>query len=142
MNLKNLKFHHIGVAVRDFNKALDFYILLGYKKTNEFEIRDELQKVDLYLLEHETHPSIELVKPYDEESPVNGYLKENDNNIYHYCYEVSNFDKVINELKKEFRIFNVVKPKPAILFNNRLVSFYYIHNVGLIELLIEDSHEI
>ena len=37
------------------------------------------------------------------------------------------------------RIFNVAKPKPAILFNNRMVSFYYIPSVGLIEFLLEEN---
>ena len=137
MNLEDLKFHHIGVAVKDFEKSLKFYAILGYKKVNEDAVRDELQKVDLYLLEHKNHPSIELVKPYNMESPIEVYLKENDNQIYHYCYEVPDFDEVVKELKKSFRIFNVAKPKPAILFNNRMVSFYYIPSVGLIEFLLE-----
>ena len=139
MNLESLKFHHIGVAVNSFEKSLNFYSTLGYKKVNENTVRDELQKVDLYLLEHKSHPKIELVKPYNEESPIAVYLKENDNHIYHYCYEVPDFDEVVKELKKSFRIFNVVKPKPAILFNNRMVSFYYIPSVGLIELLLEET---
>lgn len=139
MNLEDLKFHHIGVAVKDFEKSLKFYAILGYKKVNEDAVRDELQKVDLYLLEHKNHPRIELVKPYNDESPIKGYLKENDNQVYHYCYEVSDFDEVVKELKKSFRIFNVVEPKPAILFNNRMVSFYYIPTVGLIELLLEET---
>lgn len=142
MSVLNLKFHHIGVAVKEFNKSLDFYKLMGYQKVNEDIIRDELQEVDLYLLKHKTHPAIELVKPYNENSPVNIYLKENDNNIYHYCYEVSCFEEIEKDLKKQFRVFNVSKPKPAILFNNRLVSFYYLHGVGLIELLLEDENEI
>ena len=142
MSLLDLKFHHVGVAVKNFNKSLDFYQLMGYEKVNEDIIRDELQKVDLYLLKHKTHPSIELVKPYDDNSPVNNYLKESDNNMYHYCYEVLSFEEVEKALKKQFRVFNVSKPKPAILFNNRLVSFYYLYGVGLIELLLEDKNEI
>ncbi len=137
MILNTLNFHHIGIAVKDFEKSLKYYTLLGYKKVNSEIVRDELQKVDLILLEHESHPNIELVKPYNNESPIEKYLKDNDNSIYHYCYEVKDFNSVVKELKKTFRVFNVVKPKPAILFDNRFVSFYYIHNVGLIELLEE-----
>jgi methylmalonyl-CoA/ethylmalonyl-CoA epimerase len=58
--------------------------------------------------------------------------------MYHYSYEVDSFEEVEKELKKSFRVFNVSKPKPAILFDNRLVSFYYIIGVGLIELLLRD----
>jgi methylmalonyl-CoA/ethylmalonyl-CoA epimerase len=125
----------MGVAVKEFETSLEFYTLIGYKKTTNNPIRDNLQKVDLYLLEHDLHPRIELVKPYEKDSPVNSYLKKTDNIIYHYCYEVKNFEQVVTNLKEKFRIFNVSKPKPAILFDNRLVTFYYINNVGLIELL-------
>ena len=135
MVLENLKFHHIGIAVSDFEKITSFYCSIGYKKSNESIIRDELQVVDLMLLIHDAHPNIELVKPINEKSPINNYLKDSDVAIYHFCYEVDSFSDVIKKLKKNFRIFNVSKPKPAILFDNRLVAFYYIHGVGLIELL-------
>lgn len=62
-----------------------------------------MQRNDLYLLKHKTHPAIELVKPYEENSPINNYLKESDNNIYHYCYEVFRLKEVEKELKKQFR---------------------------------------
>ena len=135
MILQNLKFNHIGIAVKDFEKVASYYCSIGYKKSDQSIVRDELQVVDLMLLIHDTHPNIELVKPFNEKSPINNYLKDNDIAIYHFCYEVDSFSDVINKLKKNFRIFNVSKPKPAILFNNRLVAFYYIHGVGLIELL-------
>jgi methylmalonyl-CoA/ethylmalonyl-CoA epimerase len=133
--LENLEFHHIGIAVSDFKKIIAYYKLLGYKEFNKAVVRDELQMVDLMLLTHDVHPDIELVKPFSNQSPVKNYLKNNDTSIYHFCYEVDSFAETFDNLKKEFRVFNVSKPKPAILFDNRLVTFYYIHEVGLIELL-------
>ena len=137
MCLDNLPLNHIGIAVRDFDKSLNFYCLLGYKKMHPEVVRDELQTADLIMLTHDSMPNIELVKPYSEKSPINNYLKENDSVIYHLCYEVKSFDKIVKELKKEFRLFNVSEPKPAILFDYKLVAFYYIKGVGLIELLEE-----
>jgi len=137
MILQNLKFHHIGIAVKNFEQIAAYYYSVGYEKYNKSIVRDELQVVDLMLLVHDAHPNIELVKPYNENSPINNYLKNDDVAMYHFCYEVDSFSGVINELKKNFRVFNVSKPKPAILFDNRLVAFYYIHGVGLIELLKE-----
>jgi methylmalonyl-CoA/ethylmalonyl-CoA epimerase len=141
MCLDKLPLNHIAIAVRDFDKSLNFYSLLGYKKMHPEVVRDKLQTSDLIMLTNDNLPNIELVKPYSTKSPVNNYLKENDTVIYHFCYEVKSFDKVINELKKEFRVFNVSEPKPAILFDNKLVAFYYIKGVGLIELL-EEPREI
>jgi len=54
---------------------------------------------------------------------------------FHWHRGVDSFSEVIDNLKAEFRVFNVSKPKPAILFDKRLVTFFYINNVGLIELL-------
>ncbi len=142
MNLDNLPLNHIGIAVKEFDKSLNFYSLLGYRKMHPKIIRDELQIVDLIMLTHSTLPNIELVKPFSSKSPVNNYLKENDSVIYHMCYEVKSFDNTVCELKKEFRVFNISEPKPAILFNNRLVAFYFIKGVGLIELLEESSDEV
>ena len=133
--LKSLKFHHVGIAVSDFERSLQYYHLLGYKQFNKNIVRDELQLVDLILLKHDFHPDIELVRPTSSKSPISNYLKNSNISMYHFCYEVDSFNEVVDKLKKEFRIFNVSKPKPAILFNNRLVAFYYINNVGLIELL-------
>ena len=55
--------------------------------------------------------------------------------IYHTCYEVDVIGQDVEVLFKANRAICVSKPKPAVLFNNRLVSFYYVSNVGLIELL-------
>jgi methylmalonyl-CoA/ethylmalonyl-CoA epimerase len=135
MYLDNLTFNHMGIAVSDFDKSLKFYSLLGYQKMHPVIIRDKLQGVDLIMLTHDSLPNIELVRPYSEKSPVNNYLKEHDTEIYHLCYEVESFDNVLKELKKNLRVINVSEPKPAILFDNRLVAFYFIKGVGLIELL-------
>ena len=54
--------------------------------------------------------------------------------IYHICYEVENIE-MINKLFSNNRATCVSKPKPAILFDNRLVSFYYLPQVGLVEVL-------
>ena len=134
-NYLDLKFHHIGIAVKEFKTSLEFYKMLKYKWFKSKIFRDKKQKVDLILLKHDNFSNIELVKPYDASSPISKYIRDHDNRIYHFCYEVDSFEKVEEKLKKKFRLFNVVKPTPAILFNNRLVSFYYIDKVGLIELL-------
>ena len=133
--LNELKFHHMGIAVKSFQTILPFYKSLGYTRYNKKIIRDELQLVDLILLTHKIQPDIELVRPINDQSPVSNYLKHSDTSIYHICYEVDSFREAVSALKEKFRLINVSKPKPAILFNNRIVTFYYIHRVGLIEFL-------
>lgn len=127
-----VKFHHFGLAVKKFSEALKFYKYLGYNFTKP--IYDPLQDVELILCTSNNQPSLELVKPSNEKSPISSYLKKNNEIIYHICYEIDNTFE-INNLFSESRTICVSKPKPSILFDNRLVSFYYIKNVGLVELL-------
>ena len=126
-------FHHFGLALKDFSKAIEFYKNLGYDITEP--IIDTLQNVELVLCTSEKHPTIELVKPINNNSPIINYLRKNNEMIYHVCYEVDDIDRDIKTLFSDIRAFCVSKPKPAILFDNRLVSFFYINNVGLIEVL-------
>ena len=66
---------------------------------------------------------------------INNYLKKNNEMIYHVCYEINDSEEDLRRIFGKNRAICVSTPKPAILFDNRLVSFYYINDVGLIELL-------
>ena len=118
--------------MKDFSSALIFFKNLGYIHTNP--LIDELQNVELILCTSENFPTVELVKPINDKSPVVNYLNKYNEMIYHICYEVGNIENV-NKLFPNTRVVCRSKPKPAILFDNRLVSFYYINDVGLVELL-------
>ena len=93
-----------------------------------------MQNVELILCTSEQYPTVELVKPLNDKSPIINYLNKSNEIIYHICYEVNSIEN-IKELFSDNRAICVSEPKPAILFNNRLVSFYYIKNVGLFEVL-------
>jgi len=68
------KFHHIGIAVKDFYDSVNFYNGLGYKHSKP--VIDNLQKVELVMLSSDFFPPIELIKPTSGKSPVNNYLKK------------------------------------------------------------------
>jgi len=133
MIIKYVKFHHYGIAVKNFDKAILFHRNLGY--TVGDEVYDELQNVFLILCVSKNFPNVELVRPADTKSPINGYLKKSNEIIYHACYELDTNNITVDEFFAANRYICVSKPKPAILFNNRLVSFYYLSDVGLIEIL-------
>lgn len=131
--MSRIVFHHFGLAVKDFTKAAAFYKNLGYQVPEP--VYDPLQNVDLILCTSESQPAVELVKPVGDDTPVTNYLNKNNEMIYHTCYEVDDIEQDVKILFQANRAICVSKPKPAVLFNNRLVSFYYVSNVGLIELL-------
>ncbi len=128
-------FHHFGLAVKDFEKPIRFYSSIGYNCSEP--IIDDLQRVELVMCTSEHFPNVELVKPIDDQSPVKNYLKNSNEVIYHTCFEVESIKKTLEIIKSESRVILISKPKQAILFNNRCVSFYYIQNVGLFEFLVK-----
>ena len=130
---KYVKFHHYGLAVKNFKEAKSFHKNLGYSFTDE--VYDELQNVMLILCNSKVFPTVELVKPINNYSPINNYLKKNNELIYHVCYEIDTKNVSFNDFFSNNRFICVSEPKPAILFKNRLVSFYYLNNVGLVEIL-------
>lgn len=131
--MNSIVFHHFGLALKDFYKAVLFYKNLSYQCTKP--IVDPFQNVELVFCTSPIFPSVELVKPVNDQSPIINYLSKNNEVIYHLCYEVDDIEKDINKLFSISRVICVSKPQPAILFDNRLVSFYYINNVGLVEIL-------
>lgn len=134
--INQIKFHHFGVAVNNFRTNTNFYKSLGYE-ISEIVI-DPLQKVELKFCSSEKFPDVELIKPISNRSPVISYVKPNQGNIYHICYEVNNIKTDIKRIINNHRAHCVSEPKPAILFNSRLVAFYYIHGIGLVEVLEND----
>lgn len=128
----NPSFHHFGLAVKRFDEAIRFHENLGYKVGNRAE--DPLQKVELMMLHSTAMPDVELIKPISEESPINGYLKKSNEIIYHVCYEV-NSEEEQRHLLSTGRALCISQPKPAVLFGGRPVSFFYVKNVGIIEIL-------
>ena len=132
----NMKFHHIGVAVFDFDKTLPFYEKQGYYKV--IEIFDPEQNVEVCVLRHDTSPCIELLAPHDDNSPINNILKKTGVSPYHICYEVENIEESLMELKKD-RFLPVSKPKVSNAFDNHRVCFLIKKDIGLIEIIEKRS---
>ena len=115
----------------------DSYSNLNYDFSKP--IADKIQNVELIMCTSKVFPSVELIKPVNKKSPINNYLSKNNEIIYHTCYEIENYKEGIKKLFSKNKAICISKPKPAILFNDRLVSFYYVEDVGIIEILQKNS---
>ena len=134
MSSAPLTFHHFGLAASNPEKALEFLSALGYLPKQK--LRDPLQNVDIILCEHPTAPVVEVVSPTDTPGPLDNMLKEQKQLIYHVCYETPELESALSFLKeKGIRCQCISPPTPAILFDNKLVSFYFVRGFGLIEIL-------
>lgn len=130
--LQCMTFHHIGMAVKDISATATFYVNGGYCKSNI--VFDPIQNVNICWLTKAGQPTLELLAPVDENSPVKNTLEKLGVTPYHCCYQVDNIEEAIVELRKQ-RYVVVSKPVEAVAFRGSRVCFLYNKNVGLIELV-------
>ena len=130
--LENAIFHHIGTAVASIDKVKPFYISMGYSVSET--VVEPVQKVYVAYARKEGCPTIEMLEPLDDSSPVKGILKKNGNIPYHTCYAVENLSETIAEMRKEgFRPLG--KPVPGHGLDDALMVFLYHIHFGLIQLM-------
>ena len=133
MNDKLLRFHHIGIACFSIDESKTFYEQIGYQASATID--DPIQNIRICFLEKEGMPSMELLAPTNEKSPVNRILQAQGVIPYHICYEVNDLEQTMTILRKNQKFVCVSKPAPACAFNNRHVAFMFRKDVGLIELV-------
>ncbi|MCA4454495.1 VOC family protein [Bacteroides xylanisolvens] len=130
--LESFMFHHIGIAVKSIDDTAAIYVAGGY--TCSEAIFDPIQNVNICWLTKEGMPTVELLAPQDEHSPVNRILEKNGVIPYHTCYIVDNVEDAVKELRK-MKYVMVSKPEEAVAINNCRVCFLFNKNIGLIELV-------
>jgi len=131
----DLRFHHDGVATRNMAVELRQYELLGFRTEGPVFV-DPLQHIRGLFLTLGTM-RVELLEPLDETSPIHSHLKRGIK-IYHHGFTCHDIARTTERLVAgKARV--VSPPKPAIAFQNRQVSFLFLANGLLIE-LIEDPH--
>ncbi len=134
-NKIDIKFHHLGLAVKKPEIVRKFLVSLGYKPQKE--LINKIFNVYIQFHEHEFMPKIELIYKYKDSTPIDKILQYDDAQIYHICYKCTDIKKVILGLKniglKAVCISRGTKDFPF--------SFYYIKGIGLIELL-EDNNKV
>lgn len=92
------KVDHIGIAVKDLEKALKFYEgILGLKSVGTEVIEEQKVKV-AFLPIGDTE--IELLESTDENGPIAKYIEKRGEGIQHIAYKVDDIEKAIDEMKK------------------------------------------
>jgi methylmalonyl-CoA/ethylmalonyl-CoA epimerase len=131
----DLTFHHFGLATRDAGQTAQTLERLGYAVAEP--VFDPLQNVNLIWCEHDVMPAIEVVYPADDAGgPLEPYLVDHAEMIYHLCYVADDLEKAAAKLQAAgIRLLPVSAAKPAILFGGKKVAFYMARGLGLIEIL-------
>jgi FkbH-like protein len=127
---KQIKFHHNGFACQNIEEGIQ-YVQAMYDVTHISDIVfDERQDASVCLIEANHNIQIELVAGKQVASLLSKGIR-----LYHVCYEVADFFLTMDKFIAQGAVV-ISEPKPAPLFNHRLVTFLNTH-LGLVELLEE-----
>lgn len=131
--LANARFHHLGVAVASIDMAKPFYQRLGYEVSTP--VIETVQKVRVCYARKEGFPTVELLEPLNEASPVSKVLQRNGGNTpYHVCYEVADIHAAVREMR-EHGFLSLGRPIPGHGLDDALMVFCFSRDVGLIQLM-------
>jgi methylmalonyl-CoA/ethylmalonyl-CoA epimerase len=134
--MEEFAFHHIGVAVRNLLEAIPIYKnLFGYQVTSG-PFDDSIQNVSVcFLSRGNSDPTIELVAPLGQNSPVDRILKKG-GGTYHICYEVPDIQAAIEHLEK-LGSFLLSGPSPAVAFAMREIAWLLTDEANLLVELLQ-----
>jgi AdoMet-dependent heme synthase len=95
-----MKLHHVGVAVKSIDRALETYVgAFGFRRATE-SLDVPSEHVRVCFVEAPTGLLIELVEGVDEHSPVDDILSRPGAGPYHLCYSVDDLDGAIRTLRQ------------------------------------------
>ena len=131
------KVEHIGIAVKDINKANEtFSKLLGKSSYKQETVESEAVTTSFFEI---GQSKIELLQATDEKSAIHKYLEKNREGIHHLAFDVEDIYAEIERLKAEGFIFINDQPKEGA--DNKLVVFIHPKSANgiLVELCQERS---
>ena len=127
-----MKIHHIGYLVKNIDKAIDEFKLLGFKLQSNVTY-DDNRKISICFMSNES-VDIELISSIDKTSVVSGLHKKIGNAPYHICYECSDIKKELQiKIKQGYMV--VKEPEQAKAINDQQVAFLFNKEIGLIEIV-------
>ena len=132
MNLGRL--NHVGVATPSIEASIETYrLLLGAAAIGApFDLPAQGVKVCFI---DAPNTQIELIEPYDESSPIAGFLKKNPaGGQHHVCFEVPDINEAVSHLKASGA---TVLGEPRIGAHGTPIVFVHPKNFGgmLVELM-------
>ena len=129
-----LSFHHVGFVVPDISATVEGFARSLGARWDGCVYTDPHQKVKVtFLVTRPGEPSIELVEPAGEDSPVLRFLREK-GGLHHVCYEVEDLERSMAEMKTRGAMI-AARPKPAVAFQGRRIAWMLTAEKLLVELL-------
>ncbi len=90
---------HIGIAVKDLNKAIRYYEkVLGVRCYAIEEVKDQKVKTAFFKV---GQTKIELLESTDPESPVGKFIEKKGEGIHHLAFAVKNITQALEEAESK-----------------------------------------
>jgi methylmalonyl-CoA/ethylmalonyl-CoA epimerase len=131
------KLEHIGIAVRDLEKANAlFEKLLGCRHYKTEDVPAEGVRVSFFNV---SGIKFELLAATREDSAISRHIEKRGEGIHHLAFEVDNLEQAIAE--HESQGFVAINPVPSPGADNKRICFLHPRNTGgvLVELCQERS---
>ncbi|HPN31633.1 MAG TPA: VOC family protein [bacterium] len=141
--MKNLeiKINHIAYVVENIDTYLKKNVFfLNFAEISKIMI-NKIQKVRQCFIIFFDSPSIEILEPLNETSPLYSFLKKG-GGFHHICYETQDILETIQYFKK-LNAVNLCEPYDDIAFLNAKIAFVYYQNsvIELIQYNKENTNE-
>jgi len=129
------KIEHIGIAVKDLDKANELYEkLLGTPSYKQEEVKSENVITSFFQV---GESKIELLQATSQKSAIHKFIEKKGEGFHHIAFSVSNIEDETQRLISEG--FKPLMEKPKKGADNKLVMFFHPKTTGgmLIELCQE-----
>lgn len=130
-----MKLDHIGYLTDDIEASARALVDLGYIKGQTYS--DDIQKCFICFLRSDDN-TIELVRPYEDNIPMNRLLKKRGTSPYHLCFEVEDVKQTFCTLSEKEGWIPLFAPVKAVAFNNRLITYFLNAETGYVEFVNEN----
>ena len=130
--MKILGIEHLGIAVNSIDKSAPFWrhiLQIPHRSTED--VTDQGVITDIY---DNGKGKVELLESMGEDTPIGKFLNNRGPGIHHVCFEVSDINSAIKELKNNN--INILSEKPTIGAEGYKVVFIHPKSTGgvLVEL--------
>jgi methylmalonyl-CoA epimerase len=96
--MKIKKIDHIGIAVKDLERASKLYTDLFHLEVKRIEEVEDLKVKIAFIPIGEV--MVELVQPTSNDAPLAKRIRENGEGLYHLALRVENIDEALQEMKQ------------------------------------------
>lgn len=115
------KIDHIGIAVKDLKKSLEFYEeILGIKCVGEEVVEDQKVKT-AFLPIGDTE--MELLESTADDGPIAKFIEKRGEGVHHIAFKVDNIDAKLEELKDKG--IRLIDEKPRLGAGGARIAFLH-----------------